>query len=68
MLGFSGYLIDSAYFDSSNKKLLGKMKDELNGNKILEFVDLKSKMLSLISSDDKEINKAKGVNLKLRHK
>ena len=38
------------------------MKDELNGSKIVEFVGLKSKMHSLISEDDKEINKAKGVN------
>ena len=55
------------YYDDSNKKVLGKMKDELNGNKIDEFVGLKSKMYSLISSGGKEINKAKGVNKKLRH-
>ena len=55
------------YYDDSNKQVLGKMKDELNGNKFDEFVGLKSKMYSLISSDGKEINKAKGVFLKLRH-
>ena len=43
------------------------MKDEFNGVKIVEFVGLKSKMYSLISSDDKEVNKAKGINKKLRH-
>ena len=43
------------------------MKDELNGSKIVEFVVLKSKMYSLINEDDKEINKAKGVNKKLKH-
>ena len=44
------------------------MKDELNGVKIVEFLGLKSKMYSLIANNDKEVNKAKGVNLKLRHK
>ena len=44
------------------------MKDEFNGVKISEFVGLKSKMYSLISVDDKEVSKAKGINKKLRHK
>ena len=66
MFDFNGYSKDSIYFDDSNKKILGKVKDELNGNKIYEFVGLKSKMYSLISNDW-EMNKAKGVNLKLRH-
>ena len=43
------------------------MKDELNGVKIVEFVGLKSKMYSLIAKNDKEVNKAKGVNLNIRH-
>ena len=43
------------------------MKDEFNGNKIDEFAGLKSKMYSLISNN-LEINKAQGVNLKLKHK
>ena len=43
------------------------MKDELNGVKVVEFVGLKSKMCSLIADNDKEVNKAKGVNEKLRH-
>ena len=44
LFDFSGYPKDSIYFDSSNKKVLGKMKDEINGSKIVEFVGLKSKM------------------------
>ena len=43
------------------------MKDEFNGDKIDEFGGLKSKMYSLISNN-MEINKAKGVNLMLKHK
>ena len=59
LFDFSGYLKDSVYHDSSNKKLLGKMKDEFNGVKIAEFVGLKSKMYLLISDDNKEVNKEK---------
>ena len=46
--------------------VLGKMKDEFNEVKIDEFVGLKSKMYSLISGDW-EVNKAKGVYIKLKH-
>ena len=66
LFDFSEYPESSVYYDSSNKKVLGKMKDELNGNKIVKFVGLKSKMYSLISFDGKEVNKAKGVNKNLR--
>ena len=44
------------------------MKDEFNGTKISEFIGLKGKIYSLISVDNKEVNKAKGVNKTLRHK
>ena len=67
LFDFSGYPKDSVYYCDLNKKMFGKMKDELNGVKIDEFVGLKSKMYSLIATNDKEVNKAKGVNLKLRH-
>ena len=42
------------------------MKDEFNGNKVEEFVGLKLKMYTLLGCDDKEVNKAKGVNLILK--
>ena len=48
-------------------KALRKMKDEFSGIKINEFVGLKSKMYSLPASNELEVNKAKGVNLKLKH-
>ena len=67
LFDFSGYNKDSIYYDVSNKKKLGKMKDEFDGNKIDEFVGLKSKMYSLISNN-MEMNKAKRINLKLKHK
>ena len=67
LFDFSGYDKNSLYFDDTNEKKLGKMKDEFNVNKIDEFVGLKSKMHSLISNDW-EMNKAKGVNLMLKHR
>ena len=67
LFDFSGYSKHNVYYDDSNKKVLGKLKDELGGAKIVEFVGLKSKMYSLIAENDKEVNKTKGVNLKLRH-
>ena len=67
LFDFSGYPKDSVYYDDTNKKVLGKMRDEFNGIKIDEFVGLKSKMYSLISSNW-EANKANRVNLVLKHK
>ena len=60
--------MDSKFFDPTNKKVIGKMKDEFKGRKTNEFVELKSKMYSLISVDDEEVTKAKGMNKKIRHK
>ena len=62
LFDFSRYDKNSICYDGSNKKVLGKMKDEFNGDKINEFVGLKSEMYSLIS-DDREGNKAKGENM-----
>ena len=44
------------------KKVIGKMKDELKGKIISEFVALKSKKYSWIEVDDGEILKKAGVN------
>ena len=67
LFDFNGYPKNSIKFDDSNKKVLRKLKDEFNGVKIDEFVGLKSKMYSLIACNGLEVNKAKGVNLKLNH-
>ena len=50
LFDFSGYRRN--FFDLVNKRVIGKMKDEVKGKIINEFVWLKSKMYSLISVDD----------------
>ena len=44
LFDFSNYSKDSKFFDETNKKVIGKMKDEFGGVIIDEFVALKSKM------------------------
>ena len=63
MFDFSNYSKDSKFFDETNKKVIGKMKDEFGGVIIIEFVGLKSKMYSIKKIDGKEHNAAKGVNI-----
>ena len=48
------------FFDKTNKKVIGKMKDEFGGVVVDEFVGLKSKMYSIKKIDGKE---AKGVSI-----
>ena len=67
LLDFSDYLKNSKFYDVTNKKVIGKMKDELSGKVISEFIGLKPKMYSLISVDDEEKIRAKGVSKKLKH-
>ena len=64
---FSNYPKDSKSHDDNNVKVIGKLKDEMCGKVVDEFVGLKSKMYSLITIDDVEKIKAKGVNTKLKH-
>ena len=68
LFDFSDYSLNSKFIDQTDKKVTGKMKDEFGGKISSEFLGLKSKMYSLISVDDKEVIKAKGVNKKIRHK
>ena len=43
-----------------NKKVIGLMKDELEGKIITEFVALRPKTYTYLTDDDKNIKKAKG--------
>ena len=49
LLDFSDFPQNSKFFDAVNKKVIGKMKDEVKGKTISEFVGLTSKMCSLIA-------------------
>src|SRR5271163_2448911 len=44
-----------------NCKVIGKFKDEMNGNIVREFVGLRAKMYSLLDSNDHEKLTAKGI-------
>ena len=60
---FSNYSKNSKFFNETNKKVIGKMKDEFGGLIVTEFVGLKSKMYSMKKIDGKECNTAKGVSI-----
>ena len=63
LFDFSSYPKDSQFFDETNKKVIGKMKDMSEGKIINEFAGLKSKMYSRKNIDGKESNTAKVVNI-----
>ena len=63
LFGFSNYPKDSKFFDETNKKVIGKMKDEFGGVIVDELVCIKSKMYSVKKIDGKECNTANGVSI-----
>ena len=67
LFDFSGYDKKSAYYDGTNKKVIGKMKDEMSGRAIAEFVGLRSKMYSIATVDDEKLVRSKGVKKELMH-
>ena len=57
----SDYSESSPYFDKTNKKIIGKFKDEAAGVSICEFVGLRSKMYSYMKDNRKGGKTAKGI-------
>ena len=55
LLDFSNYPEDSKFFNETNKKVIGKIKDEFAGVIVTKFVGSKSKMYSIKSMMVKNI-------------
>ena len=47
LFDFSNYSKDLIFYDDTNKKVIGIMKDEYGGVIIIEFIGLKAKMYAL---------------------
>ena len=60
---FSIYSKDSKFFDDTNKKVIGKMKDEYGGVIIDQFIGLKSKIYSIKKVNGSEPSTTKEVNI-----
>ena len=56
----SDYPQEHFLYSSENKKVLGKMKDEMNGRPIEEYVGIRSKMYSVLVGNH-SFKKAKGI-------
>ena len=52
----------SKYYCSDNKNVVGKIKDEYGGKSILKFVDLKSKMYTILDENNNGKSTNKGHN------
>ena len=53
---------DHPTYSTVNKKVLGKIKDEMKGHSIKEFIGLRLKMYSALEGDGTEKNTAKRIN------
>ena len=61
MFDNSDYPSNHQFYDSTNKKVIGKFKDEAAGIPITEFVGLRSKMYSYIKDNNNGGKTAKGI-------
>ena len=62
MFDLSNYLSKSKYYHNSSKLVVGKMKDQIAGVAIEEFVGLKPKIYSYLVDDNSGHKKESGVN------
>ncbi|KAK3105879.1 hypothetical protein FSP39_007710 [Pinctada imbricata] len=71
LFDFSGYKKDHPLYDTNNKKVIGKMKDELNGAFLKEIVGLRAKMYSILyerEKTDEEMEEQKGMKKSQKEK
>ena len=61
MFDNSHYPENSPYYCNTNKKIIGKFKDEVCGIPITEFIGLKSKMYCYVKDNEKGGRTAKGI-------
>jgi hypothetical protein len=61
LFDMSDYPKDHMCYDPTNKKVIGKFKDETSGDAVVEFVGLKAKMYSLTTISKTEKKVAKGI-------
>ena len=59
----SEYPENSLYFYKSDKKVIGKFKDEVSGISINEFIGLRSKLYSYLKDTDECGKTAKGIKV-----
>ena len=64
-MDFSGYDKSHPSYDCTNKKVLGKFKDEHDGNIFTQFIGLKPKMYCTETDDRKTLKKGKGIDRKV---
>ena len=57
----SDYNKESPFYNTANKKVIGKFKDEAAGVPVVEFVGLRSKMYSYMKDNDEGGKTAKGI-------
>ena len=57
----SDYNKESPFYNTANKKVIGKFKDEACGVPVVEFIGLRSKMYSYMKDNDKGGKTAKGI-------
>ena len=55
------YNKESPFYNTANKKVIGKFKDEAAGVPVVEFVGLRSKMYSYVKDNEQTARTAKGI-------